>query len=152
LDKGKQLAISLSSDSSKASSIQSRLPLVQPEDNERKITFDDMHPEMSRVEGKKSVDPTYLSTWFLFQREVDKGRLLQTKNIISDFILLFDDTFTLTFEAYFWDNRHDIIFEKLFIYHAIMMFWEIQVFDDVACSYWLFFYIFYDVDICMIFD
>jgi hypothetical protein len=34
----------------------------------------------------------------------------------------------------------------------MIFFWEVQVFDDVACSYWLLFDIFFDVDICMIFD
>jgi hypothetical protein len=52
LDKGKQPAIYLSSDSSNTSSIQSRSTPAKPEDNERKITFDDMHLEMSRVEEK----------------------------------------------------------------------------------------------------
>jgi hypothetical protein len=60
LDKGKQPTISLIFDSSKASSIQSRLPHVQPEDDERKITFNDMQPKMSRVEENKYVDPDLL--------------------------------------------------------------------------------------------
>jgi hypothetical protein len=45
-----------------------------------------------------------------------------------------------------------ILFFEIFLYHTIMMFWEIQVFDDVSCLYWFLFDIFYDNDICMIFE
>jgi hypothetical protein len=60
LDKGKQPAISVSSDSSETSSYTIKTLPAKLEDNERKITFDDMHPEMSRVEEKKFVDPNLL--------------------------------------------------------------------------------------------
>jgi hypothetical protein len=60
LDKGKQPANSPSSDSSEASSVQSKQPPVQAESNERKITFNDMHPEISKVEENKFVDPDLL--------------------------------------------------------------------------------------------
>jgi hypothetical protein len=46
----------VSSDSSETSSYTVKTLPAKLEDNERKITFDDMHPEMSRVEENKSVD------------------------------------------------------------------------------------------------
>jgi hypothetical protein len=70
----------------------------------------------------------YLSIGQHCQKEVDKESLLQTKNIISDFILLYDDTFSLTFEAYIFGTTDMILFFEKLLYHAFMMFWEIQVF------------------------
>jgi hypothetical protein len=60
LDKGKQPVNSPSSESSEASSIQSKQPPTQAESNERKITFNDMHPEIEKVEEKKYVDQDLL--------------------------------------------------------------------------------------------
>jgi hypothetical protein len=45
------------------------------------------------------------------QREVTSNK----KILLPILFLLFDDTVTLTFEARFWDNKHDIIFENFYI-------------------------------------
>jgi hypothetical protein len=55
-DKGKQPTNSPSSESSESSSIQSKQPSTQAESNERKITFNDMHHEIEKVEENKFVD------------------------------------------------------------------------------------------------
>jgi hypothetical protein len=60
MDKGKQPINSPSSESSESSSIQSKQPSAQAESNERKITFNDMHPEIEKVEENKFVDKDLL--------------------------------------------------------------------------------------------
>jgi hypothetical protein len=49
LDKGKWPTIFVNFDSSESSLYTIKTLLVKPEDNERKICFDDMHREMLRV-------------------------------------------------------------------------------------------------------
>jgi hypothetical protein len=58
--KGKWPAICVSSDSSETSSYTIKSLPLKLEDGVRKITFDDMHPEVSKVEEKKYVDADLL--------------------------------------------------------------------------------------------
>jgi hypothetical protein len=58
--KGKRPTISVSSDSSETSSYTIKSLPSKLEDDVRKITFDDMHPEVSKVEEKKYVDADLL--------------------------------------------------------------------------------------------
>jgi hypothetical protein len=55
-----QLVNSPSFESYESQSIQSKQPVTQVESNERKITFNDMHPEIEKVEDKKFVDQDLL--------------------------------------------------------------------------------------------
>jgi hypothetical protein len=54
------LSICVSSDSSETSSYTIKSLPTKLEDGVRKITFDDMHPEVSKVEEKKFVDADLL--------------------------------------------------------------------------------------------
>jgi hypothetical protein len=61
--KGKWLAICVSFDSSKTSSYTIKSLHAKLEDDVRKITFDEMHPEMSKVEEKKSTYADLIKHW-----------------------------------------------------------------------------------------
>jgi hypothetical protein len=83
--KGKQLAMSPSSDSSSHSVTSHSIPQKH---EPRNITFGDMHPEASSNEDKKSAkEDLQTHTGWLHLRTVDRRGQPHTKNMIFNFIL-----------------------------------------------------------------